>query len=63
LTGAPAGDAAASLTAALRTAFGSSAEPFSRVFYVAAACFAVTLVCMLLLEERPLKSSNSDAAD
>jgi MFS family permease len=61
LTGAPAGDAAASLTAALRTAFGSSAEPFSRVFYVAAACFAVTLVCMLLLEERPLKSSNPDA--
>lgn len=55
LAGVPAGEAA-SLTGALRSALGESTEAFSLVFYLAAACFAVTLACMLLLEERPLKA-------
>jgi MFS family permease len=52
--GVPTGEAA-SMTGALRSVLGNSTEPFARVFYLAAGCFAVTLVCIALLEEKPLK--------
>jgi EmrB/QacA subfamily drug resistance transporter len=55
LAGVPVGETT-SLTGALRSALGDSAEAFSRAFYLAAACFAVTMVCMALLEEKPLKT-------
>jgi hypothetical protein len=58
LAGVPVGETA-SLTGALRSALGNSAEPFARAFYLAAGCFAVTLVCMALLEEKPLKAGEA----
>jgi hypothetical protein len=34
------------------------AEGFSRVFYAAAASFAVALVALMLLEEKPLQTTH-----
>jgi MFS family permease len=53
LTGVPTGT-----TAALGAA---AAEGFQRVFFAAAASLAISLVGLILLEERPLKSSEQPA--
>jgi len=53
LTGVPAGT-----TAALGVA---AADGFRRVFFAAAASLAISLVGLILLEERPLKSSEQPA--
>ena len=36
-----------------------NAEGFARAFYVAAASFAAALICLVMLEEKPLQTSHS----
>ncbi len=54
LAGLPAGEATAALTA-------EAAEGFRRVFFAAAASFAVAFVGLVLLEEKPLKTNRPQA--
>jgi len=46
---------------ALSAAATEAAQAFRRVFLVAAGCLAIALVALVLIEERPLRSSAEEA--
>jgi hypothetical protein len=47
---------------ALRTLSGVSTAAFSHVFFVAAGIMTLALVCLVLLEEKPLQTDPPETA-